>query len=117
MRSGNHASCRKMRDANHVADADEATDAIDATDAADADCVIDARDAADAADAADADLRIHVRHPPLAHPDTPPIWNSILNFTHSLSYGFSNRKTEARTVMRALLGGNPRWKSQKTPEE
>jgi hypothetical protein len=94
-------TCRKMRDENHVADADEATDAIDATDAADAidatdaadaDCVIDARDAADAADAADADLRIHVRHPPLAHPDTPPIWNSILNFTHSLSYGFSNRK-------------------------
>jgi hypothetical protein len=33
MRSGNHASCRKTRDSNHVADADEATDAIDTTDA------------------------------------------------------------------------------------
>jgi hypothetical protein len=30
MKSGNHASCRKTRDANHVANADEATNAIDA---------------------------------------------------------------------------------------
>jgi hypothetical protein len=90
--SSNYASCCNTGNANHVADADDADDAIDAT---------------------IADLRVHAGHPPLAHPDTPPTWNSNSNsnFTHLLSYGFSKtgkrkREQHCKLCYQVIPGGD-----------